>query len=118
VAALADLRIGLFWLTAGVVGMASLIVVALYGLAVGLLTMLAASAPMLAGTSLRAQLTAMSGLLCGFGCLWLFLATSQFVAGVGPGPFVGGYIGLFAVGGLVVILGAALGAWRIARPVR
>jgi hypothetical protein len=56
--------------------------------------------------------------LCGFGCLWLFLAAGQFVAGVAPGSFVGGYIGLFLVGGLVVILGAVLGAWRLARPVR
>ena len=114
---LAEFRIGLFWLVAGVVGMASLLVVALYGLATGLLAMLAASAPMLAGTSLRSQLTAMSGLLCGFGCLWLFMTAGQFVAGVGPGPFAGGYIGLFVVGGLVVIVGAALGAWRLARPV-
>jgi hypothetical protein len=111
----AELRTGFFWLAAGVVGMASLLLVALYGLAVGLLAMLAASAPMLAGAGLRAQLTAMSGLLCGFGCLWLFLATGQLVAGVDPGPFVGGYIGLFTVGAAVVILGAALGALRLTR---
>lgn len=112
---MAELRTGLFWLAAGIAGMASLLVVALYGLAVGLLAMLVASAPIVAGTSLRGQLTAISGLLCGFGCLWLFLATGQLVAGVDPGSFVGGYIGLFAVGAAVVFLGAALGAWRLTR---
>lgn len=106
----------MIWLTAGVLGMGSLLVVALYGLAAGLLAMLAASAPMLAGTSVRAQLTGISGLLCGFGCLWLFLAAGQLVAGVNPGSFVGGYAGLFAVGVSVVIVGAGLGAWRITRP--
>ena len=111
----AELRVGLIWLTAGAVGMASLLVVALYGLAAGLLAMLAASAPMLAGTNVRAQLTGISGLLCGFGCLWLFLAVGQFVAGVDPGSFIGGYAGLFGVGVSVVIAGAALGAWRITR---
>lgn len=112
---MAELRTGLFWLVAGVIGMATLLVVALYGLAIGLVAMLAASAPMLAGANLRAQLTAISGLLCGFGCLWLFMATSQLVAGVDPGTFAGGYIGLFTVGAAVVILGAALGAWRLTR---
>jgi hypothetical protein len=111
----AELRVGLIWLAAGAVGMASLLVVALYGLAAGLLTMLAASAPLLAGTSVRAQLTGISGLLCGFGCLWLFLAAGQLVAGVNPGSFVGGYNGLFAVGVSVVIVGATLGALRITR---
>ena len=48
---MAELRVGLIWLAAGVVGMASLLMVALYGLAAGLLAMLAASAPMLAGTT-------------------------------------------------------------------
>jgi len=111
----AELRVGLIWLAAGVVGMACLLVVALYGLAAGLLAMLAASAPMLAGTTVRAQLIGISGLLCGFGCLWLFLAAGQFLAGVNPGSFIGGYAGLFAVGVSVVVVGAALGAWRITR---
>jgi hypothetical protein len=96
--------------------MASLLVVALFGLAVGLCAMIAASAPMFAGSSAKSQATAISGLLCGFGCLWIFLATGQLVAGVDPGYFAGGYVGLFAVGVSVVTAGAALGAWRISRP--
>ena len=109
-----DLRAALVWLTAGVVGMASLVVVVLFGLATGLAAMIVVSSPLLAGGAWRLHVLGISGLLSGFGVLWLLLAAGELGAGVTPSPTLGGYAGLFAVGGGVLGLGVFLGLSQVA----
>jgi hypothetical protein len=109
---MAELRAGGLWLMSGLIGMASLFVVLLFGLAMGLLALVVVSAPLLAGTPLRSYLLSLSGLLCGFGGLWLMESAGQLAAGVGPGMAPGGYPGLFAIGTGVVVAGSSLAVWR------
>lgn len=107
---MADLRSLLIWVAAGVFGMIGLLIVMRFGVAVGFAMIIAISTPTLAGTALRAQVVALSGLFSGFGTLWLMLVAGEALGGMGLHGSIAGH----ALFGMVVIaVGALLGLWHL-----
>jgi len=105
-----EFRATVVWLVAGILGMAGLLLVMRFGVAVGLAMIVAFSTPTLAGSALRWQAVALSGLMTGFGMLWLLFVAGEAIGGVSLHGSVAGHV-LF---GLVVLaLGTLLGLWHL-----
>lgn len=107
---MSDTRTTLIWLAAGVLGMFGLAMVMRFGVAVGLVMIVAVSTPTLVGNSVRPQLVALSGLLTGFGLLWLLIVAGEAVSGVALHSSVAGHV-MFGI--CVVALGILLGLWHL-----
>ena len=105
-----EFRATVVWLVAGILGMVGLLLVMRFGVAVGLAMIVAFSTPSLAGSALRWQAVALSGLMTGFGMLWLMFVAGEALGGVALHGSIAGHV-LF---GLVVLaLGTLLGLWHL-----